>query len=186
MRIEKSILTLTVVFLSPALAVAQEASDQGSNKMAFVDTAAVLEQTEEGKQQLAKLDEYIAQKRQEVEAKAAELQNLQNQFQSQSRLLNADTRAEMGREIAQKERELKRLREDIQVDIGNRQNRLLTTTSERIKEVVAEYARSEGIGAVFVKDPAVPFISPAIEITDAIVAAYNAKYPVTGSAEASP
>lgn len=163
-------------------AVAQEAGQAGT-KFAFVNTLAILQGTAEGRQQLQAIEAFKNEKQQAIQTQSEELQALRQQYESQSRMLNPDTAAEMEREIATKDRQLRRLQEDAEIDLNRRQNELLTRMSEKIQVLIADYAQQKGIGVVFLQNPSLPYFSPSLDITAEIIKIYDEKNPVTGGAE---
>lgn len=153
----------------------------GGTRIAFINTTAVLQGTEEGKKELAALDQFIAEKRRALEQQQQELNELKSQYDRQYRLLNPDTAAEMQRAIADKERKLTRAQEDAQLEIEQRRDDVLTRMGEKIQAVIAEYARQNGIGAVFLLTPGLPYYSEELDITADIIRLYNQKHPVSAS-----
>lgn len=158
---------------------AQDAPQAGT-KFAFVNTLAILQGTAEGRQELQKIETFKNEKQQAMQTQSEELQALRQQYESQSRMLNPDTAAEMEREIANKDRQLRRLQEDAEEDLNRRQSELLTRMSEKIQKLIAEYAEQNGIGVVFLQNPSLPYFSPALDITAEIIRIYDEKNPVAG------
>ncbi len=163
--------------LSPA--GAQPSSGAEGTKIAFVNTTAVLQNCEEGKKELAALDQFITEQRKNLEQMQQELSELRGQYDRQYRLLNPDTAAEMQRAISAKERDLTRAQEDAQMATERRRDEVLTKMGEKIQAVIEEYARANGIGAVFLLTPGLPYYSEELDITADIIRAYNQKHPVT-------
>ncbi|HUG44108.1 MAG TPA: OmpH family outer membrane protein, partial [Acidobacteriota bacterium] len=77
-------------------------------RIAFVDTLAVLQQTEEGRQEISRIEQLVTQKQQDLQSQSTELQQLRERFLSQGHALNPETRAEMQRSIEEKERHVRR------------------------------------------------------------------------------
>lgn len=182
---KKNIAFLLFVFVvqvavSMTVAGAQDAPQQAGTKFAFVNTLAILQGTAEGRQQLQQIEAYKNEKQQAMQTQSEELQALRQQYDSQSRMLNPDTAAEMEQEIASKDRQLRRLQEDAEVDLNRRQNELLTRMSEKIQTLIGEYAEQNGIGVVFLQSPSLPYFSPSLDITAEIIKIYDERNPVTG------
>jgi len=159
---------------------AQDASQTGT-KFAFVNTLAILQGTAEGRQQLQQIEAFKNEKQQAIQTQSEELQALRQQYDSQSRMLNPDTAAEMEREITTKDRQLRRLQEDAEIDLNRRQSELLNRMSEKIQALIAEYAEQNGIGVVFLQNPSLPYFAPALDITAQIIKIYDEKNPVAGA-----
>lgn len=173
------------VFLGLALALASTSLVSAQDvKIGFVDTLQVLNGTEEGKKEIQELNEFAAQKQQEIANRTAELQKLQQQYANQQRTLNPETRAEMERAIQDKDRQLKRLQEDVQLEFDGRRNEVFGRMGDKIQTIINEYAPQNGFGVVFLRDQSQTYVDPALDITDAVVELYNQRYPVAGQAAA--
>jgi outer membrane protein len=163
---------------------AQDAPQAGT-KFAFVNTLAILQGTAEGRQQLQEIEAFKNEKQQAMQTQSEELQALRQQYDSQSRMLNPDTAAEMEREITTKDRQLRRLQEDAETDLNRRQSELLNRMSEKIQTLIGEYAEQNGIGVVFLQNPSLPYFAPALDITAQIIKIYDEKNPVSGAQPAA-
>lgn len=149
-------------------------------KIGFVSTLDVLYGTDEGKIELEKLNQFGTQKQNELEAAGLTLQKLQEQYAAQQASLSSLTRAEMEREIQDRDLKLKRLQEDIQLEFNERQNELLERMSGKIQEIINEYAPQNGIGVIFLRNEAQTYVDGALDITQDIVRIYNERNPVAG------
>jgi len=182
----KVILTTVMSLLASGLAfgaAAQNAAPAGT-KIAFINTTAVLQGTAEGKKELTALEAFVNERQKKLEDEQTKLQELRQQYDSQSRMLNPDTAAEMQRSISEKERTVRRAQEDLEMDINRRRTEVLTRMSEKIQAVIAEYAETNGLGAVFMETPTLPFFAPGLDITADIIKLYDQKNPVADAAAA--
>lgn len=153
------------------------------NKIAFVNTTAVLQRTAEGKQRLAELQQFIEAQQQQLADLQSELQELRQQYDSQARMLNPDTASEMQRSIQEKERQLRRAQEDMELDVNQRRNEILNQMSQKIQTVISAYAEENGFGVVFQETPSLPYFAPALDITAEIIRIYDEQNPVEGTAD---
>ncbi|MGH9340130.1 MAG: OmpH family outer membrane protein [Acidobacteriota bacterium] len=169
------------------------AQTQAVIKIGFVNTLEVLYGTEEGKQEIAKVEEFVTMKQQEYDTKETELQRLQEQFANQQRTLNPQTRGEMERTIGERDVELKRLQEDIQLEINRRRDELLGRMSEKIQKIINDYAEKNDFGAILLRDQTQAYVAPGLDVTQDIIRLYNesnasasasSTAPSTGSAPA--
>ena len=147
-------------------------------KIGFVNTLEVLYGTDEGKIELEKLNQFGTQKQNELAAEGSTLQKLQEQYAAQQTSLNALTRAEMEREIQDRDLSLKRLQEDIQLEFNELQNELLERMSGKIQEIINEYAPQNGLGVIFLRNEAQTFVDGSLDVSEDIVRIYNERYPV--------
>ncbi|MEE2840128.1 MAG: OmpH family outer membrane protein, partial [Acidobacteriota bacterium] len=90
------------------------------------------------------------------------------------------TRAEMEREIQDRDLQLKRLQEDIQLEFNERQNEVLERMSVKIQEIINEYAPQNGFGVIFLRSEAQTYVDGSLDITPDIVRIYNERNPVGG------
>lgn len=173
--------------LVPALLFsAVSAWGQGA-RIGFVNSQEILFRTNEGSQSLQQLQAYTDQKSQEFESKNRELADLQQEYQAQGPTLSADARAAMERRLEQKRIELRRLQEDIQADLSERQNNLLENISQKVQVVIEEYARQNSFDVIFMRDQSQAYIDPSLDITQDIIRLYNERHPgQAGAATSSP
>jgi outer membrane protein len=149
-------------------------------KIGFINTVEVLYGTEEGKIELEKLNQFGTEKQNQLATEGTTLQQLQEQYAAQQASLNALTRAEMEREIQDRDLQLKRLQEDIQLEFNERQNEVLERMSVKIQEIINEYAPQNGFGVIFLRNEAQTFVDNSLDITPDIVRIYNERNPVGG------
>ena len=149
-----------------------------NSKVGFINTLAVLSGTDEGRGELDKLEKFVEDKQKEVSKEAELLQELQEQYANQQRTLNAETRVEMERSMQEKDTALKRLSEDIQLELDQRRNALLDKMSGKIRKIVNEYAPLNGYGVIFLRDQTQSYVDPSAEVTQDIIRLYNEQHPV--------
>ena len=136
----------------PAAAATTTPTATGPSKVMFINFGLVLSGTEEAKQEFARIKSFVDEKNRENETRTQDLQNRQQQYQEQERALNPQTAAEMQREIAKKERDLQRYREDIASEIEARRNMAFATLGQKIQTVLGEAATQNGYTAVLYMD----------------------------------
>ncbi len=153
-------------------------------KIGFVNTVEVLTTTEDGKREVEELNQLAAQRQQEIATQSSELQKLQDQYLSQQATLNSVARAQSERTIADKERDLQRLREDIELELNQRQNEMLARASEKIQVIINEYAKLNGFGAIFLRNEGQTYVDLLLDITQDVISIYNERYPAVAQAAA--
>ena len=174
----------------PPTAPATTPTATGPSKIVFLSFSEVLSGTEEAKQEFARIGSFVDAQNQENETRTQDLQNRQQQYQEQERALNPQTAAEMQREIAKKERDLQRYREDTASEIEARRNMVFASLGQKIQTVLGEAATQNGYTAILYMDSLAQnglggYFDPAYDITQDIIDRYNAKFPVAAAA-ASP
>ena len=170
---------LTYGMLLGQVAPSAAAPNTGSTRIVFLRFAEALQGTEESKAKIAETQAYVEDKNRENDAKSSELEKLKSEFSSKVRLLNPQAKAEMQREIAKKERDLTRYREDIQSDIDGLREQLFAGLTQKIQLIISDASRENGYSAVLFVDQMQGYFNPEFDITADIIERYNAKYPLT-------
>ena len=156
------------------------ASIAQDTKIGFVNSLEVLYATEEGKRELEQLNQFAAQKQQEIGTQSSELQRLRDQYLTQQATLNSAARAQSERTIADKQRELQRLQEDIELEYNQRRDQLLARASEKIQVIINEFAKLNGFGAIFLRNESQTYVDVSLDITQDVTRIYNERYPAVG------
>ena len=147
-------------------------------KIAFVNSLDVLQGCAEGKAEIAKVDVFASNKEKEIQTASQELNTLRTNYQSEAATLNPATAAEMQAAISAKERQVRRLTEDAESALEAKRAELFSKMGDKIRTIISEYAEQNGIDVVFLESPALPFHAAALNITQDIIRACDAKYQV--------
>lgn len=143
----------------------------------FVNSLQVLYGTERGKQDIAKVEQFIAEQQQQYDSRRLELERQKEQFETQQRTLNPQTRVEMQRKIEEDDRALRRFQEDTQVEINRRREEILGTMSQQIQVIINDYAREQKLGMIFLRNESQLYVDPSLDLTQEIIRIYNERYP---------
>ncbi len=178
-------LTWVVVWaVGAGIGWAQTGSSSGNLKIGFIDSLAVLYGTQEGQQEIARVEQIIGERQKEYDSRVEELARQQQQFQAQQRTLNPQTQAEMQRKIENEDRALRRFQEDSQTEITARRDELMGKVGEKIQAIIEEYAQKQEFGAIFLRSEAQVYVAPSLDFTQEIIRLYNERYPVSGGSSA--
>ena len=183
---KKTSIVLSIFAIQTGILLATAVAQEAGTKIGFVNTLAVLQETAEGRQELSQMEAYQNEKQQAMQTQSEELQALRQQYDSQARMLNPQTATEMEQEIETKDRQLRRMQEDFEIDVNRRQTEMLNKMSEKIQALIAEYAEQNGFGVVFLQSPQLPYFSPALDISADIIKIYDERNPVAGSEPSAP
>ncbi len=116
-------------------------------------------------------------KRQDDLDKASkELNDIQTQLQASQGKLSAAGEADLTARGARKEREVKRLDEDLRADVERDRTEILTRAQTRMIEIVKKVSDDKGLDFI-VEASAVLTFKPALDVTNDVVAAYDKAYP---------
>jgi outer membrane protein len=107
-----------------------------------------------------------------------ELQDLQTQLQAAQGKLSASGEADLSARTQRKQREAERLNEDLQADVERERTQVLERAQTRMDAIIKKIAEEQGLDLVLDLTARV-FHKPALDITDAVIAAYDKAHPVT-------
>ncbi len=167
---------------SASQASQQKPTGPAPSKLGFIESLRVVYETDEGKNEISKVQEFINKKQSEYDAKKVDLDKLTEQYQNQQRNLNPETRAEMEKTIAAKNTELKRFQEDTQAEIDRQRDAILGKLGQKIQSLIDEFARENGYGVIFVRGQEQTYVNASLDVTDEIIKRYNQKYPASKTA----
>lgn len=105
-----------------------------------------------------------------------DLNDIQTQLQSAQGKLSAAGEADLQAQGERKQREVKRLTEDLQADADRDRNDILSRAQTRMIAIVKKVADEKGLDLV-VETSALVTFKPALDITADAVAAYDKAYP---------
>ena len=116
-------------------------------------------------------------KRQDDLDKASrELNDIQMQLQSAQGKLSAAGESDLQARGERKQREVKRLTEDLQADVERDRGDILSRAQTRMLDIVKKVSDEKGLDMV-VEATAVISFKPALDITAEVVTAYDKSYP---------
>lgn len=107
-----------------------------------------------------------------------ELSDIQTQLQAAQGKLSAAGEADLTARGQRKEREVKRLDEDLRADVERDRNDVLARAQARMLEIVKKVSDEKGLDCVIEASAVITF-KPALDITTDVVAAYDKAHPVT-------
>jgi len=157
------------------LAVAIAALGAAQGKLGVINSQNAALETAEIKQAHADLEAKFKPRQDQMLKLQKDLQDIQAQLQSGK--LNQLGEQDLTAQGQKKQRDLKRLDEDLQADVNAERNDILQRTGTRMQEVVKKLADEKGLDVVIDTANTIYF-KAALEITADAVAAYNKAYPV--------
>jgi outer membrane protein len=167
----KRIVTICAFLLSLPLATAALGAD--GVKIGSVDVQKVLvlsDAGKEAKEQLAgKGNRYEAEKNTREE----ELKKLKGDLEKQSVVLADDARKAKEQLFMQKRKELDRFLKDAQEDLQAKNDELTSRLVEGIVKLIQDYGKKNGYSLIFVKNEGMVFVDENVDLTEAILKAFN-------------
>lgn len=148
-------------------------------KIGWMDVDRAILTCDEGAKMLDDIQKYIEAKNAELDALRKEAEDLRNKANVQGPKLTDEARMDLEEKAEAKDTALQRFQQDTQKDINNRKERLTAYISKRLVPVIEKVAKAKGLDAIQVFSPSRDaWISPALNVTEDIVKAYNQTYPV--------
>ena len=164
---------------SPAPAApAAAALPAGPAKIAVIAFQSAVAQTNEGQRNYADLEKKYAPKEAQVKALNDEVDSLTKQLQTQGDALSDTERANRARKIDEKKKQLDRASEDLRTDGNQEIQEMYNKLASKVYEVLSSYAQQQGYTVVLdisQQQTPVLYANPSLDITKAVVDAYNVK-----------
>lgn len=158
---------------------AQTAAAQ-TGKLAWLNVDSAVLSCDEGKKEFGEIQKFVEEKNADLEAMKKEFDSLQNQLNVQGDKLTDEARADLEYQISVKETQLQRFQQDTQKEINNKRDRAYSYILKRLQRVIDKVAREKGLTAVFFINPnRDAWFDSTLDITEEMVKAYNATYPVS-------
>jgi outer membrane protein len=158
-----------------------ESAPVGPIKVAVIQFQAAVGQTNEFQRDFADLQKKYDPKRQQIKTLSDEIDTLTKQLQAQGPALSDDQRQGRARTIDEKKKQLDRDTQDAQQDFQGDMQELLNRLASKVGDVMTDYAQKRGYTLVLDRSeqeqqgPVVLYAVESIDITKAIIDAYNAK-----------
>ncbi|HTW78746.1 MAG TPA: OmpH family outer membrane protein [Terracidiphilus sp.] len=149
-------------------------------RVAVIVFRAAVSQTNEFQRDFADLQKKYDPKRQQLSQLNAEVDTLTKQLQAQGSSLSDDERAARARTIDEKKKQFDRDSQDAQSDFQSDMQDLVNRIASKVGEVMTSYAQQHGYTLVLdasqtQDSPTVLYAVPSIDITKAVIDAYNEK-----------
>ena len=150
-------------------------------KIAIVNVQAAIGETNEGKQELAAMQQRFAPKQATLKAAADEVERLKSQLQTDGAKLSDDDRGKRVSTVTAKQRTLQRDLEEAQAEFQQAEQETVNRLGKKMLELLDKYAKSHGYALIVdVSSPQTPVLwaLPSLDISKELVDAYNAATPV--------
>jgi outer membrane protein len=149
-------------------------------KIGVIDIQAAILGSNEGQRDLETLQKRFEPKQTELQGLNKEIEELRKQLQTQGEKLNDDARATLLRSIETKQKGLQRSTEDADAEARGAQNEMFNRIGQKLMQSLDKYAKDHGFALIMNYNPRDPqekilWGVPAVDVTRAIVEAYNAQ-----------
>jgi len=180
-RIFALILAAAAGMALTAQAQTAPAAPAGATKVAVISFQGVVAETNEFKRNYADLRKKYEPKIAELKKAADEIEALTKQLQAQGDKLSEAEQANRAKTIEDKKKVAQRLQEDLQGESGEATQQLFNTLAQKVGEVMVDLANKQGYTVVLdvtqqqQQAPIVLWANPSVDISKAVVDAYNTK-----------
>jgi outer membrane protein len=147
-------------------------------KIAVIAFQAAVGQTNEGQRNFGDLQKKYEPKRQQLKARSDELDALTKRLQAQGGTLSDADRASLARTFDEKKKVFDRDAEDARNDYQGEAQELYASLASKVYDVLTSYAQQQGYTLVLdigQQQNPVLYASPSLDITKAVIDAYNLK-----------
>lgn len=162
-----------------AAAPSAPAVPAGAPKVAVIGFQEAVAGTNDFQRRFADLQKKYEPKRQQMKTLNDEITSLQKELQAQAATLSDGDRANKARLLDDKQKELKRTGEDAQTDYQQDMQQTFAAVAGKFAETLDAYAAEHGFSVVLdggnQQLPVVIYANPSVDITKAVVEAYNVK-----------
>jgi outer membrane protein len=185
----KLISTIVFSLAFSAAAFAQAGSAVVPSKIGVINIQGAIVSTNEGRRDFEALAKKFEPKQTELKTLNDEVENLKKQLAAQQDKLNDEERTNRVRNIEQKQKTLQRSLDDAKGEFEAQQNELANRIGVKMVEILDKYAKANGLALIIdVSSQQTPVLWAAeqVNITPAIVEAYNAASGVPAPAVSAP
>ena len=172
---------MMVLLLVTWLAVGQAPAPTPAitGKLGLIQATRVLAECEEGKAFQADLARKFAPRQKKIEELSVEIQRLQTEYRQGETTFSAAERQQRALALQRKQKDLERLNEDVNYDANAEREEGLARLNRHLRQVVGKYGSENQYAAIFDGVTAgALYVGTRVDITNAIVAAYNQQFPV--------
>ncbi len=160
----------------------------GSLKIAIIAFQPAVAQTNEGQQAFAQIQQKFAPKQAELKAQSQEIDTLKKQMQAAGTTLSQDERANRLKTIDDKEKALQHSAQEAQTAFQQEMGETFQKIAQKFDAVLQDYCKKNGYSIVTdisSQQSNVVYASRSLDITPAVIAAYNLQSGVAAPAKST-
>jgi Skp family chaperone for outer membrane proteins len=171
---------------TPPAAATPDPTAPGGNRVGTINIEQAIYASNEGQRDFDALSKKLEPKQTELKNLNDEVENLKKQLGNDK--LNEDARGNLVKQIEQKQKSLERSVQDARDDANAQQNEIAQRILQKMAPVIVNYAQTAGFGMIVDTSnpwPQGPILwaLPSMDITRAVVEAYNVKSGVPAPAK---
>ena len=171
-----AILTAATFALSAGVRAVPAQAETETPKIATVDMQKALQTVEAGKKAKAQLEKEFNAKKKELQTEEAAIKKMGEEFKKQAAVMNDDARGKKQAEIQERIMKFQEVTQRSQADIQTKERELTQPIIVKLREIIAEHAKSKGYSVVLEKNEnTVLYSQEKDDLTAEVVTAYNKK-----------
>ncbi len=175
---------------TPAATTTSMSTPVGPAKIGVINMNVAIQESNEGQKEFQTMEQKFEPRQKELNTRAKELQSLKDQLKTQGDKLNDDARATLVNSIQTKEKSLQRDGDDFNSEVQNAQNEIVQKILKKMGPVILKYAQDNSLSMIVDTSnpwPQSPLLwsNPSMDITKAVVDAYNVQSGVPAPAASS-
>jgi outer membrane protein len=154
------------------------AASATTNKIGTINIEQAIFASNEGQRDFEALSKKLEPKQTELKNMNDEVESLKKQLNTQGEKLNDDSRAALVKQVEDKQKKLERSVQDARDDAQAQQNEIAQRILQKMAPIIVKYAGDKGFGLIMDTSNPWPqgpvlWAGPSVDITKAIVDAYN-------------
>ena len=170
----RPLLVSTALFVFAGAAVAQ-------SKVAVISLQKAVLESAEIKAASAAMEARYKPRVTQIETLDKEIAAISQNLQTNAGKLTPQAETDLNAQGTKKQRDLQRLRDDLQADVDRDRNEILQKTALKMTDVLKKLAEEKGYDIV-VDAPYAPYFKAALDITGDLIAAFDKAYPAAAPA----
>jgi outer membrane protein len=172
----RPLMVLIALFVFGHVAAAQ-------SKVAVINLQKAVLESAEIKSASAAMEARFKPRVTQIEQLDKEIAAISQNLQTNAGKLTAQAEADLNAQGTRKQRDVQRLRDDLQADVDRDRNEILQKSANKMTDVLKKLAEEKGYDIV-VDAPYAPYFKAALEITNDLIAAFDKAYPAAAPAPA--
>jgi outer membrane protein len=150
------------------------------SKIGTINIEQAIFASNEGQRDFEALSKKLEPKQTELKNMNDEVESLKKQLNDQGPKLNDDSRGALVKQVEEKQKRLERSVQDARDDAQSQQNEIAQRILQKMAPIIVKYAGDKGFGLIMDTSNPWPqgpvlWAGPSVDITKAIVDAYNAQ-----------
>ncbi len=161
---------LLAVLLPAFLLLTMGAANAADVKIGVIDLHEILQQSTEAKAINKKLEDQFKPRQEKIVAKQKDVKAEMDKYSKNSAVMNESQKSAAQEQIVKDRRDLDRMEQDYQQDLGVAQNQAMSEFLAKLKTVITQVAKKDGYDLILQKD-GVPYANDSIDVTAQILKA---------------